>query len=105
MDKSTTPHISSQNTLTQPEVRGKDLGEEARVWKEIASCEARIALMRNMIKHQLGFADLEEFGLEFNNKLKSLKFKTLCTAINMQIMNISITIYVRYVLITIIVTK
>ena len=75
MDKHHHPLNSSQDTLTQKDVRGQELREEVRVWKEISSCEARITLMKNMIKHQLAFADLEEFGIEFNNKLKSLKFK------------------------------
>ena len=66
---------SSQDTLTGSEVRGMELGEEEKLWKEVASSEARLGLMRTMIKEQLAFADLEEFGKEFSNKLKTLTFK------------------------------
>ena len=54
---------------------GMELEEESKVWKEVASCEARLSLMKKMIKHNLAFADLEEFGHEFTNKLKSSKLK------------------------------
>ena len=54
---------------------GKELREEERIWKEIASCEARLTLMKTMINEDLAFADLEEFGNEFDNKLKSSKMK------------------------------
>ena len=61
-----------------------ELGEESKVWKEVASSEARLTLMKTMIKNQLAFADLESFGQEFNNKLKSIKFKdkTLFTKVS-----------------------
>ena len=54
---------------------GKELGEESKVWKEIATGEARMMLMKKMMKEDLAFADLESFGIEFNNKLKSIKLK------------------------------
>ena len=75
MDKHHHPQLSIQDTLTKKDVRGMELGEETKVWQEVASSEARLLLMRNMIKQQLAFADLETFGQEFNNKMKSLKFK------------------------------
>ena len=75
MEKHQNPTNNSQKTLTKRAVRGTELGEEERVWKETASCEARITLMRSMIKHQIAFADLEEFGIDFTNKLKSVQFK------------------------------
>ena len=70
MEKHQTNSDSSSQTPIES-MGGQELREEVRVWKEISSCEARITLMKNMIKHQLAFADLEEFGIEFNNKLKS----------------------------------
>ena len=75
MDKLQNPSNCIQTTLTRKEVRGLELGEEVKVWKEVASSEARITLMKNMLKHQLAFADLEEFGQELTNKLKSVNFK------------------------------
>ena len=43
------------------------MGEEERVWRDIATSEARLALMKNMVKEKLAFADLEEFGINFDN--------------------------------------
>ena len=65
-------------------MRGLELGEESKIWKEVASSEARLTLMKTMIKNNLAFADLESFGLEFNNKLKSIKLKdkTLFTKVS-----------------------
>ena len=54
---------------------GKELREESKVWEELATGEARMMLMRKMIKEDLAFADLESFGTEFNNKLKSIKLR------------------------------
>ena len=54
---------------------GKELREESKVWEEIATGEARMMLMKKMMKEDLAFADLESFGAEFNNKLKSIKLK------------------------------
>ena len=66
---------TSQDTLINSEVRGLELREEVRVWEEVAASEARMTLMKSMIKEQLAFADLEEFGIEFTNKLKSVNTK------------------------------
>ena len=60
------PNLSS-STSTIKEVEGQELGEEERVWREIATSEARLALMKNMVKEKLAFADLEEFGINFDN--------------------------------------
>ena len=74
-DKIHQPTNFSRDTLTKLEVRGLELGEEEKLWKEVASSETRLGLMKTMIKEQLAFADLEEFGKEFSNKLKTLTFK------------------------------
>ena len=52
-----------------------DLGEEERIWKEIANSEARLAMMSKMIQQDLAFADLEEFGSELSSKMKTIKTK------------------------------
>ena len=70
MDKVQKPPIISQDTLYN-KMRGKELGEEEKVWTGVAASESRIGLMQNMIKQGLAFADLEEFGLEFQQKIKS----------------------------------
>ena len=75
MDKHQKPNLSSQITLILKDMRGQELGEKVKVWKEIASCEARITLMKTMITQEVAFADIEEFGQEFTNKIKSEKFK------------------------------
>ena len=61
MDKPQQNQTFSHLTLIQQDMRGQELGEKVKVWKEVANCEARITLMQTMIKHQLAFADLEEF--------------------------------------------
>ena len=61
------PNLSSLTTSTIKVVEGQELGEEERVWREIATSEARLALMKNMVKEKLAFADLEEFGINFDN--------------------------------------
>ena len=91
MDKHQPPH-SSFHTLTHKEVRGMELGEEEKIWAEVASSEARLSLMRSMVKEDLAFADLEEFGTEFSNKLKStkLKNKTLYNKITQPAMKVKL---------------
>ena len=78
----------SQDTPIKTEMEGMELREEIKIWKEVASSEARLALMKNMIKNQLAFADLEEFGQDFVNKLKTYKFKntTLYSKLSQPIM-------------------
>ena len=73
-----------QDTLINKEMRGLELEEEIKIWREVSSSEARLTLLRNMLKEQLAFADLEEFGIEFHNKLRTLTFKnkTLYTKIS-----------------------
>ena len=69
-----------------------ELGEEERTWREVAASEERILLMRKMLKEDLAFADLEEFGIEFTNKLKSkkLKNKPLYTKVTQQAMRVKL---------------
>ena len=43
MDKIQNPN-SNQPTLTLKDVRGLELGEEIRIWKEVASSEARLTI-------------------------------------------------------------
>ena len=73
MDKPQNTPLDFQTPISKME--GLELGEKGRIWKEIASSEARLTLMQIMIKEHLAFADLEEFGTEFDNKLKSTKMK------------------------------
>ena len=82
MEKIHNPSITVP-TLKE-DLRGLELREEIRIWKEIASSEARLTLMKIMIKEDLAFADLEEFGQEFTNKLKTIntKKKTLYSKVS-----------------------
>ena len=73
MDKIQNPQISYP-TLKE-DLRGMDLREEERIWKEIANSEARLAMMNKMIQQNLAFADLEEFGSELSSKMKAIKTK------------------------------
>ena len=52
----------SQDTRIKTEMEGMELREESKVWKDVAASEARITLMKSMIKQDLAFADLEEFS-------------------------------------------
>ena len=74
MERSTHPPPDSI-TLTQ-EMRGQELEDEVKVWKEIAASEARIKLIQEMVKVNVAFADLEHFGQEIFNKFKSEKLKS-----------------------------
>ena len=77
-------HPSFTVPTLKEDLRGLELREEIRIWKEIASSEARLTLMKIMIKEDLAFADLEEFGQEFTNKLKTVntKKKTLYSKVS-----------------------
>ena len=68
-------HPKSNQPTLKDDLRGLELGEEIKIWKEVASSEARMTLMKNMVKENLAFADLESFGQEFTNKLKTLNTK------------------------------
>ena len=66
MDKpQNNPNFSSSTTSSRME--GQELGEEEKIWREVATSEARLALMKNMVREQLAFTDLEEFGIIFDN--------------------------------------
>ena len=73
MEKIPKPNFSS--ITLKDDLRGLDLGEEEKIWKEVACSEARMALMKSMINQNLAFADLEDFGLEFTNKMKAVNVK------------------------------
>ena len=49
MEKHHQPTNSIQDTLTKKDVRGEELGEEIKVWREVASSEARIVLMKRKV--------------------------------------------------------
>ena len=69
-------HNPQYSTETPTEkMGGMELREEEKIWRETASSESRIMLMKKMIKEDLAFADLEQFGQEFSDKLKSNKMK------------------------------
>ena len=54
------------------EIKG---GEEEKVWRGVSASEVRIGMMRVMIKQKIAFADLEELRIDFQNKIKSKKYK------------------------------
>ena len=77
LEKSTT-HPRDSITLCQ-DLRGQELEEEIKVWKETAASEARIRLMQEMKKEKVSFADIEHFEQEIYNKFKSQEFKSKST--------------------------
>ena len=66
MEKHQTKSDSSSQTPIKS-MGGQELREEEKVWREVATGEARMTLMRKMIKEDLAFADLQAFGEDFNN--------------------------------------
>ena len=50
MDKPQNTPNSTQPTLTKKDVRGLELGEESKIWKEVASSEARLTPRRRTAK-------------------------------------------------------
>ena len=69
------PHSSRTLSSSQEVRRGRDLGEEEKVWRGVSASEVRIGMMRVMIKQKIAFADLEELRIDFQNKIKSKKYK------------------------------
>ena len=56
-------------------IEGKELGELKQLWKEIATSEARLALMSDLRSKKLGFNEIESFSLGLQYDFKSNKWK------------------------------
>ena len=72
-----TPRSSSTLSSLQEDRRGRDLGDEEKVWRGVAASEVKIGMMKVMIKQKIAFADLEELRIDFHNKIKSKKYNML----------------------------
>ena len=56
-------------------IRGKDLSELLKIWKDIASSEVRLKLMTELRNKNLGFSEVENFRLGLKYNLKSEKLR------------------------------
>ena len=54
-------------------MEGTDIRVMEKVWRQVAECDERIKLMKKLIKLGIGLAEVEEFGLNIQKKLKSLQ--------------------------------
>ena len=66
----------NNKTLTSI-VRGSSRRDAARIWSNLAESEARMNLLKVLVKEGRGVAELEEFNLGLASKFKSKKFKSL----------------------------
>ena len=57
-------------------MEGSEVSPEMyEVWRDLAASEARLTMMRELLECEVGLADIEEFGLDLHNKLRSEDFK------------------------------
>ena len=56
-------------------MEGTDIRVMEKVWRQVAECDERIKLMKKLIKLGIGLAEVEEFGLNIQKKLKSFQYK------------------------------
>ena len=56
-------------------MEGQELRAATRVWQEQAASESRLELMSELLRVNVGFADLEIFNLGITNKLRSEAMK------------------------------
>ena len=69
-----TPILASSSTPTE-QVGGICRREAAKIWKNTAESEARVNLIKSLIKEGRGVRELEEVTLSLASKYKSQKFK------------------------------
>ena len=65
--------MSITSTPTE-DVGGMSRREAVRLWTDLAESEARMNLLKILIKEGRGLPELEEFNLGLVNKFKSSKF-------------------------------
>ena len=56
-------------------IEGQDLGEMRQIWKDTATSEMRMNLMSTLQSKNLGFREIENFGLGLKYNFKSEKLK------------------------------
>jgi hypothetical protein len=57
-------------------MEGKEISPEMlRAWCDLAASEARQSLLQELLRLEVGLADIEEFGLDLQSKLHSEEFK------------------------------
>ena len=73
--------ISQTKLKVHQDTPAKRLGgdyrrEAGKIWKELAQSEARVNLIRILVRDGMGLSELEEFEVGLANKFKSTKFKS-----------------------------
>ena len=71
-------HQSLNNKLSSDitsKIEGKDLGEMRQLWQDTAASEMRLNLMSELKNKNLGFNEIESFGLGLRYSFKSDKMK------------------------------
>ena len=76
MGTTNTPNLALPSTPTRI-VGGVCRREATRIWISTAESEARINLMKKLLKEGRGLNELEEFHINLAGKFKSKKFKNL----------------------------
>ena len=57
-------------------MEGKEISPEmTEIWRGLAASEARLTMMQELMRWEVGLADIEEAGLELQSKLRSREFR------------------------------
>ena len=75
MGTTTTNQILASTSTPTDQVGGISRREAAKIWTSTAESEARINLIKSLIKEGRGVRELEEVTLSLAGKYKSQKFK------------------------------
>ena len=76
-------------------MEGQDLSVTKKIWEDIAATEMRLKLMNDLLKVNVGLADVEEFNLDLKGNLKNLLSDKSDEVVNMKLIRAAMSVKIK----------
>ena len=76
-------------------MEGQELRVHQKVWKDLAMSEERLRLMKELLKINVGFKEIEEFNLDLLDKLRTERVRAGAEKITRKLIQSAMLIKIR----------
>ena len=76
-------------------MEGQDLSVTKKIWEDLAATEVRIKMMSDLVKVNVGLADIEEFNLDLKGNLKNLLSEKTNEIVNEKLVRAAMSIKIK----------
>ena len=76
-------------------MEGQDLSVTKKIWEDLAATEVRLKMMSDLVKVNVGLADIEEFNLDLKGNLKNLLSEKTNEMVSVKLVRAAMSIKIK----------